>query len=248
MRFWTTFALLPNCKSHHVYRSYNCSPLTPTALFRRTSPRVGRSNVSHSLDESAKNASNLSPKPRKTSAHLPIPFHERAASTPSQMDHQADGVDMCVVQKKFPNSVEKLYYDSVPPLKKYSETTRLQKSVFNSEAMLTATTHPLPSPVYSGNKQCKRTSSAIMDRSNRKRAEKTSHSPTDSVLRKHNSELVETPRGPMASNDLLAELLKGSSEKHHQQSMVGRRGPATATPTKTLPQAVLKCLVRQPTL
>lgn len=209
---------------------------------------MGRSNVSHSLDESAKNANakEKSPKPRKTSAHLPIPFHERAASTPSQMDHQADEVDLTVVHKKFPNSVEKLYYDAVPPSpvqQKLPDLGRLQKSVFHSEVMLAVATSPPATPsAPAPNKPCKRTASAFMDRSSRKRAEKAINSPD----RKHNSELVvETPRGPMASNDLLAELLKGSSEKHHQQSLaVGRRGPATASPTKTLPQAVLKCLVR----
>lgn len=207
---------------------------------------MGRSNVSHSLDESAKNANSMSQKPRKTSAHLPIPFHERAASTPSQMDHPSDEVDITVVHKKFPNSVEKLYYEAVPPsstIPPSDSNRRLQKAVFHSEAMLAvAKTPPTPSSPAS-NKQCKRTASAFMDRSSRKRAEKAINSP-DSARRKHNSELVETPRGPIASNDLLAELLKGSSEKHHHQTMTtNKRGPATASPTKTLPQAVLKCLV-----
>lgn len=204
---------------------------------------MGRSNVSHSLDESAKNAKtqDKSSKPRKTSAHLPIPFHERAASTPSQMDHQAESGGLSVVQKKFPNSVEKLYYEAVPVKKSLDTNERLQRSVFHSEAMLAATP-PSPSPASSTNKPCKRTASAFMDRSSRKRAEKAA------AERKHNSDLVETPRGAMASNDLLAELLKGSSEKHqhhHQNNMMaGKRGLGReALLPKTLPQAVLKCLV-----
>lgn len=200
--------------------------------------------MSHSLDESAKSANNInkSPKPRKTSAHLPIPFHERAASTPSQMDHQAaeDELALAGVQKKFPNSVEKLYYDAVPVKKSLDPNVRLQRSVFHSEATLLAATPPPPSP---SSKPCKRTASAFMDRSSRKRAEKAA------AERKHNSDLVETPRGPMASNDLLAELLKGSSEKHHHQQQSqnmkrGGGGVGGAMPTtKTLPQAVLKCMV-----
>lgn len=195
--------------------------------------------MSHSLDESAKNANKLS-LPRKSSAHLPIPFHERAASTPSQMDRQSEELNLTVAQKKFPNSVEKIYYEAVPPVQKKTSApeNRLQKSVFHSEATLAV----LPSPTTStnrstNNKQCKRTASAFMDRSSRKRTEKAAN--------KHNSELVETPRGPMASNDLLAELLKGSSEKHLQQNMLSspsKRG-ASFVQARTLPQAVLKCLV-----
>ena len=218
---------------------------------------MGRSNVSQSLDESARNAANKSPKPRKSSAHLPIPFHERAASTPSHMDHQADdSVLLSTVQKKFPNSVEKLYYDAVPPTmaaeqlqhqaKKKSSVPegRLQKSIFHSEAILTVAGTP-PTPTPSSNKQCKRTASAFMERGSRKqRGEKGGGGGGDDCGRKTNSDLVETPRGPMAGNDLLAELLKGSSGKHQQQMSGGSRGatPAT-TPAKSLPQAVLKCLV-----
>lgn len=190
------------------------------------------------MDESAKSP-NKSTKPRKTSAHLPIPFHERAASTPSQINHQADEVNLFVVQKKFPNSVEKLYYD-VQPTKKLSDPGgKLLRSTFHSEAMLSAIP---PTPSQSINsKPCKRTASGFMDRSSRKRAEKANF--TDG---KHSSEVVDTPRGPMASNDLLAELLKGSSEKHNHQNLPPNKkgGVVSPSPTKTLPQAVLKCLVR----
>lgn len=152
------------------------------------------------------------------------------------MDHQADEVGLSVVQKKFPNSVEKLYYDGQAAAKKSSDPERkLLKSAFHSEATLTAIP---PTPKPDNGKPCKRTASGFMDRSSRKRAEKADH-------RKHSSELVDTPRGPMAGNDLLAELLKGSSEKHHLNMSSGKKGgSAVATPTKTLPQAVLKCLVR----
>lgn len=192
------------------------------------------------MDESAKSPSK-SPTPRKTSAHLPIPFHERAASTPNQIDHQADEVGLFVVQKKFPNSVEKLYYDA-PPTKKLSDPGgKILRSTFHSEVMLSAipqTTSPMNS------KPCKRTASGFMDRSSHKRGEKANF--TDGISRKHSSEIVDTPRGPVASNDLLAELLMGSSEKHNHQNLPPKGGivNSSPTPTKTLPQAVLKCLVR----
>lgn len=195
--------------------------------------------MSHSLDESAKNANNKTSKPRKTSAHLPIPFHERAASTPSHMDHQTVNEAKLANSKKFPNSVEKLYYETPPPKKTSDPDGRPLKSaaVFHSEAMLAALA-PLPPSSPVNHKPCKRTASGFMDRSSRKRAEKANYS--DLLRSKHTSELVETPRGPMASNDLLAELLKGSSEKHHQQSVMGKKGLPIV---KSLPQAVQKCLV-----
>lgn len=166
------------------------------------------------------------PKPRKCSAHLPVPFHERAASTPSQMDHQAEETGLSVMQKKFPNSIEKLYYD--PKSKRKS-----------SEALLSVSPTP---PIH--NKPCKRTTSVLVDRNSRKPTEKGNY--FDGPIRKYSSETVDTPRGQVASNDLLAELLKGSSEVHRRQTMTTRAksGSLGISSPKTLPEAVLKCLVR----
>lgn len=194
--------------------------------FSRLNSRSPRSKGSHSLDESAKNISKTG-KIRKSSANLPIPpFHERAASTPTQIDHLQVKENISSSHKKFPNSVEKLYHDSnasISTPKKLSDPEKSFKSAYNSE--------------ISTGKQCKRSASGFLDRSRLgKRNDKFAD---DTLLRKRSSEIVETPHGPVSSADLLAELLKGSSEKQ-----VTEHAHATSRgATSVLPKAVLRCLV-----
>lgn len=51
----------------------------------------------------------------------------------------------------------------------------------------------------------------------------------------------DTPKGLVASPELLAELLKGSSEKLVTEQLTGATSPTNGS--NALPTAVLKCLV-----
>lgn len=179
-------------------------------------PNRNRSAASQSLDDT--NNSTKSQKPRKASANLPVPCHTRAASTPSQTDLSTPE-PIVAHHRRYP-SIDQ-FNDKT---KKLSLDSNLDKSKRASSEIL--------------DKNPKRNSSGASEKSFQKRSfdeirlSQVSRTPSERSVEKSGN-ILPTP-------ELLAELLKGSSERlATEQNQMGGTGSGSTA----LPSAVLKCLV-----
>ena len=181
-------------------------------------PARNRGAGSQSLDESHSFPILKTPRSRKTNGHLPVPCHQRAASTPSQIDQEPP---LIVHHKRYPSNIETS--DMTP--KKYS----LDSCITNE-------------------KTPKRVSSSASDKSKRmyddislSQGSRTSSERSVMTAPESGSNIANNVRkvAPLPTPELLAELLKGSSERlateNHQLNLGSGSSP--------LPTAVLKCLV-----
>lgn len=182
-------------------------------------PNRNRGAGSQSLDDS--NNSVKSQKPRKASANLPVPCHTRAASTPSQTE-MTTPEPIIAHHRRYP-SIDQ-FNDKT---KKLSLDSNLDKSKRAS------------SEVH--DKNPKRNSSGASEKSFQKRS--FDEIRLSQVSRTPSDRSVETPKGGggiLPTPELLAELLKGSSERlAAEQNLMGGAGSGSSA----LPSAVLKCLV-----
>lgn len=181
-------------------------------------PNRNRGAGSQSLDDSNNPAKTQ--KPRKTSANLPVPCHTRAASTPSQTE-MTTPEPIVAHHRRYP-SIDQ-FNDKT---KKLSLDSNLDKSKRAS------------SEVH--DKNPKRNSSGASEKSFQKRS--FDEIRLSQVSRTPSDRSVETPKGAgiLPTPELLAELLKGSSERlAAEQNQMGGAGSGSTA----LPSAVLKCLV-----
>lgn len=181
-------------------------------------PNRNRGAGSQSLDDT--NNPTKTQKPRKTSANLPVPIHTRAASTPSHTD-MTTPEPIVAHHRRYP-SIDQ-FNDKT---KKLSLDSNLDKSKRASSEL--------------NDKNPKRNSSGASEKSFQKRS--FDEIRLSQVSRTPSERSVDTPKGGgiLPTPELLAELLKGSSERlAAEQSQMGGAGSGSTA----LPSAVLKCLV-----
>ena len=188
-------------------------------------------------------------KTRKSGGNLPVPMHQRTVSSPVPLIETTSPDALPIHHKKYPSSIDQRVSENHERISFKQDLKKLSlDSCLLSE------------------KSPKRTSSDISDKHSKKNnfnADKTHQkrsldemrlsSQNSSQTASENSFILMTPETPVpksiaATPELLAELLKGSSEKqvnenqnkkhHHQHSIISSTGIA-------LPTAVLKCLVCQ---
>lgn len=190
----------------------------------------GRGISSLSFDESSIPHSHKV-KARKANTLLPVPSHTRTASSPSQL---------LEITQRTPSPIPHTRTDSEKPNKKLSLDCH--------HASLD--TKPKRASSDTTDKHSKRSSSSASDKSD-KHGRYSSRTPSERSFILHTP---ETPKGPMPTPELLAELLKGSSEKltteQHQRSNRSSNAqsshnqpPASGDYGCDLPPAIVKCLV-----
>uniref|UniRef100_A0A182NFZ3 DH domain-containing protein n=1 Tax=Anopheles dirus TaxID=7168 RepID=A0A182NFZ3_9DIPT len=201
---------------------------------------------SQSMDETNdRHAAKAGSKPRKTSANLPVPTHVRTASSPSKLS-DSSGSHSASPSKRYLCNIEQRSTDSDKSEKSNVGGGKLESKKFsldshhladkalkrgNSEA------HEKPSKQRSGSsaseKQQKRSLEEV-------RLSQNSRTPSERSFTLLNT--PETPKGLAASPELLAELLKGSSEKLVTEQLTGSGGNSAGNGSNALPSAVLNCL------
>ena len=188
-------------------------------------------------------------KTRKSGGNLPVPMHQRTVSSPVPLIETTSPDALPIHHKKYPSNVDQRVSEN---LERISFKQDLKKLSLDSCLL--------------SEKSPKRTSSDISDKHSKKNPfnsdkihqkrsldEMRLSSQNSSQTASENSFILMTPETPVpksitATPELLAELLKGSSEKQvnenqnkkhqHQHSIISSTGIA-------LPTAVLKCLVCQ---
>uniref|UniRef100_A0A182Q6G1 DH domain-containing protein n=1 Tax=Anopheles farauti TaxID=69004 RepID=A0A182Q6G1_9DIPT len=203
---------------------------------------------SQSMDEtndrhSAKGGS----KPRKTSANLPVPTHVRTASSPSKLS-DSSGSHSASPSKRYLCNIEQRSTDSDKSEKSNvgggGGKLECKKFSLDSHHLADKTlkrgnseVHEKPSKQRSGSsaseKQQKRSLEEV-------RLSQNSRTPSERSFTLLNT--PDTPKGLAASPELLAELLKGSSEKLITEQLTGGGGNGAGNASNALPSAVLNCL------
>ncbi|XP_063700137.1 rho guanine nucleotide exchange factor 17 [Culicoides brevitarsis] len=195
-------------------------------------PMRSRGVSSLSFDESIPQGQSKM-KNRKSNTLLPVPSHTRTASSPSQL---------LEITQRSPSPIPHTRTDSTaekPSTKKLSLDCH--------HANLETGNKPKRASSDTTDKHSKRSSSSASDKSD-KHGRYSSRTPSERSFILHTP---ETPKGPVPSPELLAELLKGSSEKltteQHQRSSRGANAqnnqpPASGDYGCDLPPAIVKCL------
>lgn len=178
-------------------------------------------------------------KARKSGGSLPVPMHQRTVSSPVPLIETTSPDALPISHKRYPSSVDQRVIDT---------TDRL--SFKHDSKKLSLDSH------LSVEKSPKRTSSDTSDKhskknfSNEKLTAKRSldeiRMPTTTLDNKFVLNTPETPKSMTASPELLAELLKGSSEKllneqNHNKKHQNRNSNHNSN-GMSLPAAVLKSL------
>uniref|UniRef100_A0A182XX47 Uncharacterized protein n=1 Tax=Anopheles stephensi TaxID=30069 RepID=A0A182XX47_ANOST len=203
---------------------------------------------SQSMDETNdRHAAKAGSKPRKTSANLPVPTHVRTASSPSKLSDSSSS-HSASPSKRYLCNIEQRSTDSDKSEKSTSGGGggKLENKKFSLDSHLTdkslkrggSDVHEKP------NKQ--RSGSSASDKQQQKRSldevrlSQNSRTPSERSFTLLNT--PDTPKGLAASPELLAELLKGSSEKLVTEQLTGSGGNSGANASNALPSAVLNCL------
>jgi hypothetical protein len=178
-------------------------------------------------------------KSRKSGGHLPIPIHTRTVSSPVPLIETSSPDSLPIHHKRYPSNIEH----------------RVSDNSFKSDTKKLS----LDSYLSSAEKSPKRTSSDITDKQSKKNAytvdkQHPKHSLDEIRMSKQSSnernfilKTPETPKSVAATPELLAQLLKGSSERllTEQNSSSGYSTPNIFNSSGgiALPTTVLKYLV-----
>ncbi|XP_055604092.1 uncharacterized protein LOC129752331 [Uranotaenia lowii] len=198
-----------------------------------------RGSGSQSMDETNDRYTNKLFKPRKTNASLPLPSHSRTASSPSKLAELGSTEssptsnskrNLSNIEQRSTDSDKSDKSPSKQETKKFSLDSRLSEKCFNRNS----DGHEKPT---------KRSSSGASDKHQKRSLDDSQYSQAASRTPSERSFVLNTPDTPkslMASPELLAELLKGSSEKLITEQLTG--GSGSSGSSNALPTAVLKCL------
>ncbi|EAT46715.1 AAEL002100-PA, partial [Aedes aegypti] len=189
-----------------------------------------RGSGSQSMDETNDRHSSKLFKPRKASANLPLPSHSRTASSPSKL---ADlGVENTPNSKRHLGNIDQRSTDSD---KSEKSPSKLENKKFSLDSHLSdkgSHHHEKHSKRSSGN--CEKHQKRSLDDTRYSQASRTPSERSFAIG------TPDKPKSLVASPELLAELLKGSSEKLITEQLTGGASPNNAS--NALPTAVLKCL------
>uniref|UniRef100_A0A4Y0BH68 DH domain-containing protein n=1 Tax=Anopheles funestus TaxID=62324 RepID=A0A4Y0BH68_ANOFN len=204
-----------------------------------------RGTGSQSMDETNdRHAAKAGSKPRKTSANLPVPTHVRTASSPSKLSDSSSS-HSASPSKRYLSNIEQRSTDSDKSEKSMVSGGKLESKKFSLDSHLAdkslrrggSDVHEKPNKQRSGSsasdKQQKRSLDEI-------RLSQNSRTPSERSFTLLST--PETPKGLAASPELLAELLKGSSEKLVTEQLTSSGGNSGGNGSNALPSAVLNCL------
>ncbi|XP_055643721.1 uncharacterized protein LOC129779951 [Toxorhynchites rutilus septentrionalis] len=199
-----------------------------------------RSSGSQSMDETNDRHSSKLFKPRKASANLPLPSHTRTASSPSKLAELGvpDGA-LAGNGKRLLGNIDQRSTDSD---KSDRSSCKHDVKKLSLDSHISEKTHDKASS-DNHDKQCKRNSSGTSDKHPKRSLDDTRYSSKSTRTPSERSFVLNTPDTPktlVASPELLAELLKGSSEKLVTEQLTDSSSPNNAS--NALPTAVLKCL------
>jgi hypothetical protein len=202
-----------------------------------------RNNSSQSFDDSNTQPSNsttkLNNKSRKSNAHLPVPMHTRTASSPSQLVvvSNQDLPPITHNHKRYPSSVDQRSIEFDKNVK--NDITKKLSLDSNSDKSPKRTTSD------TSDKHSKRSSSGASDK--KRSLDEIRLSTRTTTTPSERSFVLNTPETPKtalaATPELLAELLKGSSEKLVNEQLQVSQSNISLSSSQALPTAVLKCLV-----
>ncbi|XP_053694272.1 uncharacterized protein LOC128742086 [Sabethes cyaneus] len=193
----------------------------------------GRGSGSQSMDETNDRHSSKLFKPRKASANLPLPAHNRTASSPSKL------ADLSNIES-LPVGGTKRHLGNIE--QKSTDSDRSEKSNGKLESKKFSLDSHLSEKNSSHDKHSKRSSSGTSDKHQKRSLDDTrySHSSRTPSERSYVLNTPDTQKNLVASPELLAELLKGSSEKLVTEQLSGATSPSNGS--NALPTAVLKYL------
>lgn len=211
------------------------NPHENTLLIPKTLTRE-KSIGSHSFDDSV---STKKENKQKSTGHLPIPCHVRAASTPSSIDKIPSTEQLVTHHRRYPSSIEPF-------------TTRdNEKRLSDKKLSLDSSSDK----IMKGSSQCDLSSKRNSGSSDKHRRgfEECHRLSTSSRTPSERSILtLNTPDTPklniLPTPELLAELLKGSSERaatEHRQMNSPLSAGGCGSLSSALPTAVLQCLVSE---
>ncbi|XP_052898086.1 uncharacterized protein LOC128304851 [Anopheles moucheti] len=213
-----------------------------------TNPSAARNRGagSQSMDETNdRHAAKAGSKPRKTSANLPVPTHVRTASSPSKLSDSSSS-HSASPSKRYLCNIEQRSTDSDKSEKSMaSGGGKLESKKFSLDSHLTdkclrrggSDVHEKPNKQRSGSSASEKQQKRSLDEV---RLSQNSRTPSERSFTLLNT--PETPKGLAASPELLAELLKGSSEKLITEQLTGSGGNSGGNASNALPSAVLNCL------
>ncbi|XP_058821549.1 uncharacterized protein LOC131683523 [Topomyia yanbarensis] len=192
-----------------------------------------RGGGSQSMDETNDRHTSKLFKPRKANANLPLPAHSRTASSPSKLAELGN-------VENTPTGTPKRHLGNIE--QKSTDSDRSEKSTSKLETKKFSLDSHLSDKTTSHEKHNKRSSSSGNDKHQKRSLDDTRYSQSSRTPSERSFVLntPDPPKGLVASPELLAELLKGSSEKLVTEQLSGGTSPNNAS--NALPTAVLKCL------
>uniref|UniRef100_A0A182J3E0 Uncharacterized protein n=1 Tax=Anopheles atroparvus TaxID=41427 RepID=A0A182J3E0_ANOAO len=207
-----------------------------------------RGAASQSMDETNDRHSGKACKPRKTSANLPVPTHVRTSSSPSKLSDSSVAHTAPNSSKRYLGNIEQRSTDSEKSDRSGAGSTTGTGKLESKK--LSLDDHLPDRAVRRGGsdgheKLNKRSASSASDKQQKRsldevRLSQNSRTPSERSFTLHTP---ETPKGGLtASPELLAELLKGSSEKLITEQLTAGAGSVGANASNALPSAVLNCL------
>lgn len=173
-------------------------------------PNRNRAAGNLSFDEAA-NRQQKTSRSRKSSAHLPVPAHTRAASTPSQMENTTTTASIDSINpqhKRYQSSLDTTSLDRISSTGRLKESSK-KLSVENRER---SPKRASSEALEIKHPNAKRSASTASDKQPKRSLDEmrlSSRTPSDRSMAdstKSSTNLLPTP-------ELLAELLKGSSER-----------------------------------
>ncbi|XP_058056101.1 uncharacterized protein LOC131207502 [Anopheles bellator] len=209
---------------------------------------------SQSMDETndRHGGGKASGKPRKASANLPVPTHVRTASSPSKLsDSSSSNAWAATVATQ---SAAKRHLSNIE--QRSTDSDRSEKSTGGGGKKFSLDSHhgeKLSKRASEGGgivrekPSSKRSGSSASDKQPKRSLDEVRLSQTSRTPSERSITLVPdaagTPKGMAASPELLAELLKGSSEKLITEQLTTGSAPGNnGNPSTALPSAVLNCL------
>ncbi|XP_053670589.1 uncharacterized protein LOC128720910 [Anopheles nili] len=194
-----------------------------------------RGVCSQSMDETNdRHAAKAGSKPRKTSANLPVPTHVRTASSPSKLS-DSSGTRSASPSKRYLCNIDQRSTDSDRSEK---STGKLESKKLSLDSHLQSEKPTKPGKQRSGSSASEKQQKRSLDEV---RLSQSSRTPSERSFTL--AVTPEAPKGLAASPELLAELLKGSSEKLVTEQLGTASGAGGGTnASNALPSAVLNCL------
>lgn len=173
-------------------------------------------------------------KSRKSGGSLPVPMHQRTVSSPVPLIETTSADALPINHKRYPSSVDQRSIEA---------TDRLCFKHDNKKLSLDSTLSPKRTSSDTSDKHSKK--NFVNEKLISKRSLDEIRIPTPSLEKQFVLNTPETPKNMTASPELLAELLRGSSEKLLNEQNKNKKNQSRSNSSNngmTLPTALLNSL------